>query len=94
MHQLKNSEVAKSFMFNSQRDLAESEDYRSFSPVLKKRSESDYFSNRLNAKVPSLSEIISQRPATQSQRRRMGVSNEGKGNVRIFKRQSLSSNKI
>jgi hypothetical protein len=90
-HQVKNSEASKSFMLNSQ---AFTEDDNLFlSPPLKRRAESD-FVGRVNSKIPSLSEIMSKRPSTQTQKYRMIVSSEGKGSSRIFKRQSFSSNKI
>lgn len=89
------SDAARSFMYSSQRDFRENDGYRSaplepISPLLKKRAESEILQG---TKIPSLAEILSRRPSTQSHRRRIVVSSDGKTRSRIFQSKSFSSNK-
>jgi hypothetical protein len=95
-HQLRASEGSRSFMFSSQRDFRE-DDLRSSSPLsplspqLKRRAESEIMTGN---KVPSLSEILSKRPSTQNQRKRMMASSDGKARSRIFQNKSFSFNRV
>jgi hypothetical protein len=82
-------------MFSSQRDFREDDGYRSaplspVSPLLKKRAESEILQG---TKIPSLADILSRRPSTQSHRRRIIVSSDGKTRSRIFQSKSFSSSK-